>query len=103
MPIMPAIAIVITVTRATAGAAVRDEDVPSRGVTKPSRPIANRMRDAPVAVPSELAKALTAAPRLIASPIHAPMYVLPRSPSGEADAENAPTPALSVPNPHVCA
>ena len=66
----PAAAIVITVASATAGAPVRLDDDPSFVVTKPSRPMANRIRDAPVAVPSALANALTPAPRLIRSPIH---------------------------------
>ena len=85
MPTSPAAAIVITTASATAGAPVRCDDVPRRGVTKPSRPIANRIREAPVAVASALANPLTAAPRLITSPIHEPMYAWPRSPSGELD------------------
>ena len=66
-PMTTATATAITTASAFAGAPVRADASPRRRVMKPSRPFAYRMRDAPVAVPSALANALTIAPKLTAS------------------------------------
>ena len=90
---------IITMASALAGAPVRGAASPSRVVMKPSRPSANRIRDAPAAHPSPLAKALMVAPKLIASSMPLPAYVFERSPRGAPELENAFTPAASIPNP----
>jgi hypothetical protein len=64
----------MTTTSAPTGAPVRVDVRPSGLPGRPSRESANRMRDPAVAVPSALANALTAAPRLIPSSRPAPRY-----------------------------
>ena len=54
------------------GDPVRCEASPSRRVMNPSRPSAKRIREAPAAHPRQLAKALTVAPKLIASSMPLP-------------------------------
>ena len=66
-PTTTATATAITTASAFAGAPVRADASPSRREMNPSRPLANRIRDAPVAVPSALANALTIAPKFTAS------------------------------------
>ena len=60
-------------TSAPAGAPERVEVRPERLSPKPSREIANRIRDAAVAAPSVAANALIVAPKLMKSANASPM------------------------------
>ena len=96
------IAVDMTVATAMYGDACVGCTFPSAAGPNPSRPTANSRREAASPVPRAEAKADTVAPRLMATAIVVPRYVLARSTSGDVEPANAATPWSSVPKPIAC-